>query len=124
MIDTWGGVDVFKIATLSNNRPLTCVMYTICKVRISVVLQKKIVVASGYHYGSFSLSFNFADDFFLLQKRDMFSKFKIQPDKFLTYLMTLEDHYRDISYHNRIHAADVAQSVHSLLSISSLKVRA
>lgn len=56
------------------------------------------------------------------KKRDMFSKFKIQPDKFLTYIMTLEDHYRDISYHNRIHAADVAQSVHSLLSIPSLTV--
>ena len=52
----------------------------------------------------------------------MFNKFKLQPDKFLTYIMTLEDHYRDVPYHNSIHAADVAQSVHSLLSISSLKV--
>jgi len=52
----------------------------------------------------------------------MFNKFKLQQDKFLTYLMTLEDHYKDVPYHNRIHAADVAQSVHSLLSIPSLKV--
>ncbi|XP_076814604.1 3',5'-cyclic-AMP phosphodiesterase 4C-like isoform X4 [Clavelina lepadiformis] len=83
-IDEWGGVDIFKIAEISNNRPLTCVMYTIC------------------------------------QKRDMFSKFKLSPDKFLAYMMTLEDHYRDIPYHNSLHSADVAQSVHILLSSDAL----
>nr|XP_018667622.1 cAMP-specific 3',5'-cyclic phosphodiesterase 4B isoform X3 [Ciona intestinalis] len=83
-IDTWGGVDLFKIAEISNNRPLTSIMYTICK------------------------------------KRDMFVKFKLSPVKFLTYMMTLEDHYRKVPYHNSLHAADVTQSVHVLLSSAAL----
>lgn len=38
--------------------------------------------------------------------------------------MTLEDHYRqDVAYHNNIHAADVAQSTHVLLSSPALEVR-
>uniref|UniRef100_H2Y9V7 Phosphodiesterase n=1 Tax=Ciona savignyi TaxID=51511 RepID=H2Y9V7_CIOSA len=83
-IDMWGGIDLFKIADISNNRPLTSVMYTICK------------------------------------KRDMFVKFKLSPVKFLTYMMTLEDHYREVPYHNSLHAADVVQSVHVLLSSAAL----
>lgn len=83
-IDSWGGVDLFKVADITNGRPLSCVMYTI------------------------------------FQKRDIFNKFKLQPDKFLTYIMTLEDHYRDVPYHNSIHAADVAQSVHSLFCLPAL----
>lgn len=51
--------------------------------------------------------------------------FKIPLDTFITYLMTLEDHYRqDVAYHNNIHAADVAQSTHVLLSTPALEVRA
>nr|CAB3264738.1 cAMP-specific 3',5'-cyclic phosphodiesterase 4B-like [Phallusia mammillata] len=83
-IDEWGGIDLFKIAEISNNRPLTCVVYHLC------------------------------------QKRDMFNKFKIAQDKFLAYLMTLEDHYRNVPYHNSVHASDVAQSVHVLLSSAAL----
>lgn len=50
--------------------------------------------------------------------------FKIPLDTFITYLMTLEDHYRhDVAYHNNIHAADVAQSTHVLLSTPALEVR-
>ena len=56
------------------------------------------------------------------QKRDMFNKFKISHKKFLTYMMTLEDHYRNVPYHNSVHAADVAQSVHVLLSSPALDV--
>lgn len=52
----------------------------------------------------------------------MFNKFKIAKDKFLTYLMTLEDHYRNVPFHNSVHAADVAQSVHVLLSSAALDV--
>ena len=110
-IDEWGGVDLFKIATLSNNRPLTCVMYTICQVGFFLVE----VVFLVYFF-----LFNLINAF--LQKRDMFNKFKLPKERFLTYVMTLEEHYKDVPYHNRIHAADVAQSVHSLLSIPSLKV--
>lgn len=38
-------------------------------------------------------------------------------------MMTLEDHYHaDVAYHNNIHAADVAQSTHVLLSMPALEV--
>lgn len=40
------------------------------------------------------------------------------------YMMTLEDHYhQDVAYHNSLHAADVAQSTHILLSTPALDVR-
>ena len=49
--------------------------------------------------------------------------FRIPADTFLTYMLTLEDHYRaDVAYHNNIHAADVAQSTHVLLSTPALEV--
>lgn len=39
-------------------------------------------------------------------------------------MMTLEDHYRsDVAYHNNIHAADVVQSTHVLLSTPALEVQ-
>lgn len=38
--------------------------------------------------------------------------------------MTLEDHYHaDVAYHNNIHAADVTQSTHVLLSTPALEVK-
>lgn len=50
--------------------------------------------------------------------------FKIPMDTFVTYMMTLEDHYHsDVSYHNSLHAADVAQSTHILLATPALEVR-
>lgn len=62
----------------------------------------------------FSLSF---------QERELLKTFKIQPDMLITYLMTLEDHYHaDVAYHNNIHAADVVQSTHVLLSTPALEV--
>lgn len=40
-------------------------------------------------------------------------------------MMTLEDHYHsDVAYHNSLHAADVAQSTHVLLSTPALDVSA
>ncbi|XP_056590111.1 cAMP-specific 3',5'-cyclic phosphodiesterase 4C isoform X2 [Triplophysa dalaica] len=84
-IDRWG-IDIFKIAEYSGNRPLTVVMYNI------------------------------------FQERDLLKCFKIPPETFLTFLMTLEDHYRaDVAYHNSIHAADVVQSTHVLLSTPALE---
>lgn len=54
----------------------------------------------------------------------MLKTFKIPLDTFITYLMTLEDHYHaDVAYHNNIHAADVTQSTHVLLSTPALEVR-
>lgn len=53
----------------------------------------------------------------------MLKTFKIPSDTFLTFLMTLEDHYHlDVAYHNNIHAADVVQSTHVLLSTPALEV--
>ena len=62
--------------------------------------------------------------YFLFQERDLLKTFKIPLDTFITYLMTLEDHYHgDVAYHNNIHAADVTQSTHVLLSTPALEVR-
>lgn len=58
-----------------------------------------------------------------LQERDLLKTFKIPVDTLITYLMTLEDHYHaDVAYHNNIHAADVVQSTHVLLSTPALEV--
>lgn len=44
-------------------------------------------------------------------------------DTFITYVMTLEDHYHaNVAYHNSLHAADVTQSTHVLLSTPALDV--
>uniref|UniRef100_A0A3B3CZS7 Phosphodiesterase n=1 Tax=Oryzias melastigma TaxID=30732 RepID=A0A3B3CZS7_ORYME len=82
--DRWG-MDIFKIAEYSGNRPLTVIMYSI------------------------------------FQERDLLKTFKIQADTFITFMMTLEDHYHaDVAYHNNIHAADVVQSTNVLLSTPAL----
>ncbi|XP_041659237.1 cAMP-specific 3',5'-cyclic phosphodiesterase 4C isoform X2 [Cheilinus undulatus] len=84
-VNRWG-IDIFKVAEYSGNRPLTVTMYTI------------------------------------FQERDLLKSFKIPVDTFITFIMTLEDHYRaDVAYHNNIHAADVVQSTHVLLSTPALE---
>ncbi|KAM6921861.1 3',5'-cyclic-AMP phosphodiesterase 4C-like isoform 2-T2 [Xenentodon cancila] len=84
-VDRWG-MDIFKIAEYSGNRPLTVIMYTI------------------------------------FQERDLLKTFKVPVDTFITFMMTLEDHYHaDVAYHNNIHAADVVQSTHVLLSTPALE---
>uniref|UniRef100_A0A3B4A286 Phosphodiesterase n=1 Tax=Periophthalmus magnuspinnatus TaxID=409849 RepID=A0A3B4A286_9GOBI len=83
-INKWG-LNIFKVAEHSHNRPLTCIMYTI------------------------------------FQERDLMRTFKIPTDTFLTFMLTLESHYHsDVAYHNSLHAADVAQSTHTLLSTPAL----
>ncbi|XP_030322066.1 cAMP-specific 3',5'-cyclic phosphodiesterase 4C isoform X3 [Calypte anna] len=80
------GLDIFKVAEYSGNRPLTVIMYSI------------------------------------FQERDLMKTFHIPVDTFITYMLTLEDHYHiDVAYHNNIHAADVAQSTHVLLSTPALE---
>ncbi|XP_044056425.1 cAMP-specific 3',5'-cyclic phosphodiesterase 4D-like isoform X3 [Siniperca chuatsi] len=84
-INRWG-LDVFKIAEFSGNRPLTVIMYSV------------------------------------FQERDLLKTFKIPIGTFITSMMTLEDHYHaDVAYHNNIHAADVVQSTHVLLSTPALE---
>ncbi|NXF32726.1 PDE4D phosphodiesterase, partial [Nyctibius bracteatus] len=80
------GLNVFKVAEYSGNRPLTVIMYSI------------------------------------FQERDLMKTFRIPTDTFITYMLTLEDHYHaDVAYHNNLHAADVAQSTHVLLSTPALE---
>ncbi|XP_029470196.1 cAMP-specific 3',5'-cyclic phosphodiesterase 4C isoform X2 [Rhinatrema bivittatum] len=58
----------------------------------------------------------------IFQERDLLKTFQIPVDTFITYMMTLEDHYHsDVAYHNNIHAADVVQSTHVLLSSPALE---
>ncbi|TRY97573.1 hypothetical protein DNTS_002605 [Danionella cerebrum] len=58
----------------------------------------------------------------IFQERDLMKTFKIPVETFVTYMMTLEDHYHaDVAYHNSLHAADVAQSTHILLSTPALE---
>uniref|UniRef100_A0A8B9MVJ3 3',5'-cyclic-AMP phosphodiesterase n=2 Tax=Accipiter nisus TaxID=211598 RepID=A0A8B9MVJ3_9AVES len=84
-VDKWG-LQVFRVAELSGNRPLTVIMHAI------------------------------------FQEWDLLKTFKIPVDTLITYLMTLEDHYHsDVAYHNNIHAADVVQSTHVLLSTPALE---
>ncbi|XP_066492393.1 3',5'-cyclic-AMP phosphodiesterase 4C [Tiliqua scincoides] len=58
----------------------------------------------------------------IFQERDLLKSFQIPADTFITFMMTLEDHYHaDVAYHNNIHAADVTQSTHVLLSMPALE---
>ncbi|NXD07033.1 PDE4D phosphodiesterase, partial [Nothocercus nigrocapillus] len=83
-VNKWG-LQVFRVAELSGNRPLTVIMHTIFQA-------------------------------------NLLKTFKIPVDTLITYLMTLEDHYHaDVAYHNNIHAADVVQSTHVLLSTPALE---
>ncbi|KAL7830733.1 hypothetical protein SRHO_G00318600 [Serrasalmus rhombeus] len=83
-LNKWG-LNIFRVAEFSNNRPLSCIMFAI------------------------------------FQERDLFKTFRIPMDTFITYVMTLEDHYHaNVAYHNSLHAADVTQSTHVLLSTPAL----
>ncbi|KAJ8389096.1 hypothetical protein AAFF_G00123020 [Aldrovandia affinis] len=83
-LNKWG-LNIFRIAEFSNNRPLSCIMFAI------------------------------------FQERDLLKTFQIPVDTFMTYVMTLEDHYHsNVAYHNSVHAADVTQSTHMLLSTPAL----
>ncbi|XP_056598743.1 cAMP-specific 3',5'-cyclic phosphodiesterase 4C isoform X3 [Triplophysa dalaica] len=58
----------------------------------------------------------------IFQERDLLKSFKIPVDTFITYMLTLEENYHsDVAYHNNIHAADVVQSTHVLLSTPALE---
>ena len=61
--------------------------------------------------------------FFFLQQRGLINKFKIPNWNLLRYLRSVESHYNaHTPYHNKIHAADVVQSVHVLLQAPALDV--
>uniref|UniRef100_A0A3B1J470 Phosphodiesterase n=1 Tax=Astyanax mexicanus TaxID=7994 RepID=A0A3B1J470_ASTMX len=57
----------------------------------------------------------------LAEERDLLKTFRIPVDTFVSYVMTLEEHYHSsVAYHNSLHAADVTQSTHCLLSTPAL----
>lgn len=60
--------------------------------------------------------------FSFLKERDLLKTFQIPSKTLLNFAMTLEDHYLKVPYHNRIHACDVTQSVHVLISSPALDV--
>lgn len=54
--------------------------------------------------------------------RDLLKTLMIPPKTFITFMMTLEDHYvKDNPFHNSLHAADVTQSTHVLLNTPALE---
>ncbi|XP_042234464.1 cAMP-specific 3',5'-cyclic phosphodiesterase 4C-like isoform X2 [Homarus americanus] len=58
----------------------------------------------------------------IFMERDLLKTFKIPPKTFVTFMMTLEEHYlKDVPYHNSLHAADVTQSTHVLLNSPALE---
>jgi hypothetical protein len=57
----------------------------------------------------------------ILDKRDLIRKMSINPCTLINFLTSLEDHYQNVPYHNKIHAADVIQSMHVLLNSNALE---
>lgn len=57
----------------------------------------------------------------VLKEHEMLRKFELSARTILNYLSEVEDHYRNVPYHNHVHAADVTQSIHSMLSIPALQ---
>lgn len=54
--------------------------------------------------------------------RELLKALMIPPKTFVTYMMTLEDHYcKDNPFHNSLHAADVTQSTNVLLNTPALE---
>lgn len=59
----------------------------------------------------------------IFQERSLLRTYAIEPHVLVSYLMALEDHYQAVPYHNKLHGADVCQSMHVLLNASALEVR-
>ncbi|RNA28494.1 cAMP-specific 3 -5 -cyclic phosphodiesterase 4D isoform X4 [Brachionus plicatilis] len=57
----------------------------------------------------------------IFKQRDLINIFQICPSTLLNYLSELENHYQSVPYHNKIHAADVTQSIHVLLNSKALE---
>lgn len=110
-IDTWG-IDIFRIADVSGNRPLTAVAYSVFSVSFGTSLDD----CSPWNETNLP-------PFVSFQARDLLKTFSIPPKTFVTFMMTLEDHYvKDNPFHNSTHAADVTQSTNVLLNTPALEV--
>ncbi|KAF8571865.1 hypothetical protein P879_00181 [Paragonimus westermani] len=56
----------------------------------------------------------------ILQKRGLIKRFSISEMNLVRYMNLVEENYRNVPYHNRVHAADVVQSTHVLLNAQAL----
>ena len=59
----------------------------------------------------------------IFKQRLLDQTYSIDDRTLISYLLTLEDHYQQVPYHNKAHGADVCQSMHVLLNASALEVR-
>lgn len=58
----------------------------------------------------------------IFSSRELLTTMGIPPKTFITFMMTLEDHYvKDNPFHNSLHAADVTQSTNVLLNTPALE---
>ena len=97
--------DVFVLNTITRRRPL---MFCAWAILGSPYSQK----AMAHELGLDSES----EDF---QGYPFIDDFKIPPDKLLDYLRVIElDYHAANPYHNAIHAADVLQTLHTLIQSS------
>ncbi|DBA92091.1 hypothetical protein WJX77_006602 [Trebouxia sp. C0004] len=61
--------------------------------------------------------------FWLMQQNRVAKEFKLEPSKLARFLRRVEDGYNDTPYHSKAHAADVLQSMHTLLTLGGLASR-
>jgi len=57
----------------------------------------------------------------IFKQRLLDQTYSIDDRTLISYLLTLEDHYQQVPYHNKAHGADVCQSMHVLLNASALE---
>uniref|UniRef100_A0A183AC62 PDEase domain-containing protein n=1 Tax=Echinostoma caproni TaxID=27848 RepID=A0A183AC62_9TREM len=50
----------------------------------------------------------------------LIKRFGLSEVTIIRYMNLVEEHYRAVPYHNRVHAADVVQSTHILLNAQAL----
>ncbi|CAF2072126.1 unnamed protein product [Rotaria magnacalcarata] len=108
-INDWG-LDTFRIEDLSGQRPLTVITYHINDwgldtFRIEDLSGQRPLTVITYR---------------IFQERSLLRTYGIEPHTLISYLLTLEDHYQSVPYHNKAHGADVCQSMHVLLNASAL----
>ncbi|KAF0774181.1 cAMP-specific 3',5'-cyclic phosphodiesterase isoform X1 [Aphis craccivora] len=110
-IDKWG-IDIFRIADLTNNRPLTAIAYTVFQVTTNNNNSNNNDSNGGEEEETTARGIN----------RELLKTFMIPAKTFVAFMMTLEDHYaKDNPFHNSTHAADVVQSTNVLLNSPALE---
>ncbi|KAK9810064.1 hypothetical protein WJX72_004187 [[Myrmecia] bisecta] len=62
--------------------------------------------------------------YFLMDRNYIIRDFDLDPHRLARFLRRVEDGYPDNPYHNRMHAADVLQTMHMLLTVGGLQSKA